>query len=85
MLICRTERLLLRRLSTDDAGFILELLNDPSFRTNITSEDLLNLWQGKPTPDGITTLLMNQTTLEAYRVLETPALVVISREAATLT
>jgi [ribosomal protein S5]-alanine N-acetyltransferase len=30
-----TERLLLRQLTTDDAGFILELLNDPSFIQNI--------------------------------------------------
>jgi [ribosomal protein S5]-alanine N-acetyltransferase len=30
-----TERLLLRQLTSDDAGFILELLNDPSFIQNI--------------------------------------------------
>jgi hypothetical protein len=38
----------------------------PSFRSNMSSEDLLNLWQGTPTPDGVTTLLMNQMTLEAF-------------------
>jgi ribosomal-protein-alanine N-acetyltransferase len=33
--VIETERLLLRRLSTEDAGFILELLNEPSFIRNI--------------------------------------------------
>lgn len=33
--IIETERLTLRHLSTDDAPFILELLNDPSFIQNI--------------------------------------------------
>jgi len=33
--ILETERLTLRHLSTDDAPFILELLNDPSFIQNI--------------------------------------------------
>lgn len=33
--ILETERLSLRHLSTDDAPFILELLNDPSFIQNI--------------------------------------------------
>jgi RimJ/RimL family protein N-acetyltransferase len=33
--ILETERLLLRQLTTDDAEFILELLNDPSFIRNI--------------------------------------------------
>ncbi len=31
MPVLETERLVLRRLTRDDAGFILELLNDPSF------------------------------------------------------
>lgn len=31
MNVLETDRLLLRRLTTDDAGFILELLNEPSF------------------------------------------------------
>jgi RimJ/RimL family protein N-acetyltransferase len=31
VIVLETERLILRRLSTDDAGFILELLNEPSF------------------------------------------------------
>ena len=35
MKILETERLLLRQLTTDDAEFILELLNDPSFIRNI--------------------------------------------------
>lgn len=35
MKILETERLLLRQLATDDAQFILELLNDPSFIRNI--------------------------------------------------
>jgi len=33
--ILETERLLLRQLSTEDAEFMLELLNDPSFIRNI--------------------------------------------------
>lgn len=35
MRIMETERLVLRRLNADDADFILELLNDPSFIRNI--------------------------------------------------
>jgi len=35
MKILETERLTLRHLSTDDAAFILELLNDPAFIRNI--------------------------------------------------
>ncbi len=35
MKILETERLLLRQFSADDAGFILELLNEPSFIQNI--------------------------------------------------
>ena len=31
MNVLETDRLILRKLSTDDAGFILELLNEPSF------------------------------------------------------
>ena len=35
MTILETERLFLRQLTTDDAGFILELLNDSAFIQNI--------------------------------------------------
>lgn len=35
MKILETERLVLRQFSTEDAGFILELLNEPSFIQNI--------------------------------------------------
>lgn len=35
MKVCETERLILRQLTTDDAAFILELLNEPSFLQNI--------------------------------------------------
>lgn len=35
MIILETERLLLRHLNDDDAEFMLELLNDPSFIQNI--------------------------------------------------
>ena len=35
MVICETERLRLRRLSTDDAAFALELLQDPDYIRNI--------------------------------------------------
>jgi RimJ/RimL family protein N-acetyltransferase len=33
--VLETDRLVLRRFTTDDAGFILELVNDPSFIANI--------------------------------------------------
>jgi RimJ/RimL family protein N-acetyltransferase len=33
--VLETDRLILRRFTTDDAGFIVELLNDPSFIQNI--------------------------------------------------
>jgi RimJ/RimL family protein N-acetyltransferase len=35
MIVCETERLRIRRLSFDDAAFILRLLNEPSFLQNI--------------------------------------------------
>lgn len=35
MTVLETERLILKQLSTDDAEFILELLNEPSFIRNI--------------------------------------------------
>ncbi|MFN7928825.1 MAG: GNAT family N-acetyltransferase [Blastocatellia bacterium] len=35
MKVCATERLQLRRFTLDDAAFILQLLNEPSFLTNI--------------------------------------------------
>jgi RimJ/RimL family protein N-acetyltransferase len=35
LLVLETDRLRLRRLSVDDAGFILRLLNEPSFIQNI--------------------------------------------------
>lgn len=35
MRVLETQRLILRRLSVDDAEFILQLLNEPSFRENI--------------------------------------------------
>lgn len=35
MKILETERLVLRRLTTDDAAFLLELLNEPAFLENI--------------------------------------------------
>lgn len=38
-----TERLLLRPLTNDDAGFILELLNDPSFIQNIGDRKVRSL------------------------------------------
>lgn len=41
----------------------------PSERVNIGSEDLLNLWQGAPTGDGITTLLMSPDTLADFTEL----------------
>ena len=43
MKILETERLVLRQLTTDDAGFILELLNDPSFIRNIGDRNVRNI------------------------------------------
>jgi len=41
--ILETERLLIRQLSIDDAGFIIELLNDPSFIQNIGDRNVRTL------------------------------------------
>lgn len=43
MTILETERLILRRLTTDDAGFILELLNQPSFLRHIGDKGVRNI------------------------------------------
>lgn len=38
----------------------------PTQRVNIGSEDLLNLWQGQATPDGVTTLYLSPGTLAVF-------------------
>ena len=43
MIILETERLVLRKLSTDDAEFVLELLNEPSFLQYIGDRDVRTL------------------------------------------
>jgi [ribosomal protein S5]-alanine N-acetyltransferase len=43
MAILETERLLLRQLTTDDAEFMFELLNDPSFIRNIGDRHIQTL------------------------------------------
>ena len=43
MSILETERLLLRRLTTDDAEFMFELLNDPAFIQNIGDRHIQTL------------------------------------------
>ncbi len=43
MTILETERLTLRQLTTDDAEFIFELLNDPSFIQNIGDRNIRTL------------------------------------------
>jgi RimJ/RimL family protein N-acetyltransferase len=54
MIVLETERLVLRRLSSDDAEFILELLNQPSFLHYIgdkgvrNNDDALNYIQTGP-------------------------------------
>ena len=54
MFVLETERLTLRRLSAEDAAFILELLNDPDFLRNIgdkgvrTEEDASRYIQNGP-------------------------------------
>jgi poly-gamma-glutamate synthesis protein (capsule biosynthesis protein) len=41
----------------------------PSERTNIGSEEILDLWHGQPTMDGITTILVNPETLAVFAEL----------------
>lgn len=43
MTILETERLLLRKLTTEDAEFIFEILNDPSFIRNIGDRNIRTL------------------------------------------
>lgn len=43
MIVLETERLILRKLSTEDAPFILELLNEPSFLRYIGDKGVRNL------------------------------------------
>lgn len=43
MTVLETERLVLRRMTTDDAPFILELLNEPSFLEFIGDKGVRNL------------------------------------------
>ena len=43
MIVLETERLILRKLSTDDAEFILGLLNEPSFLRYIGDKGVRNL------------------------------------------
>src|SRR5262252_2410369 len=43
MFILETERLIVRHLSADDAGFVLELLNEPSFIRYIGDKQVRNL------------------------------------------
>jgi [ribosomal protein S5]-alanine N-acetyltransferase len=45
LIILETERLVLRKLSPNDAGFILELLNEPSFIKNIGDKGV-RTWAG---------------------------------------
>lgn len=51
-MILETERLSLRKLSVDDAGFILRLLNEPSFLQNIGDK-------GVRTPEGARNYILN--------------------------
>jgi RimJ/RimL family protein N-acetyltransferase len=43
VLVCETPRLLVRRLSADDAAFMLRLLNEPSFLQNIGDRGVRSL------------------------------------------
>lgn len=43
MIVLETERLILRKLSVDDAEFVLELLNEPSFLRHIGDKGVRNL------------------------------------------
>lgn len=43
MVVCETPRLHVRRLSADDAAFLLQLLNEPSFIENIADRGVRSL------------------------------------------
>lgn len=43
MLVCETERLMLRHFSLDDAPFVMELVTDPSFIQNIRDTGVKDL------------------------------------------
>ena len=43
MIVARTERLILRQLCTDDAGFVLELVNDPDWLRYIGDKNVHSL------------------------------------------
>jgi len=45
MIVLETKRLILRKLSPDDAEFVLELLNEPSFLHYIGDREVRNLEQ----------------------------------------
>jgi RimJ/RimL family protein N-acetyltransferase len=45
MIVLETDRLLVRHLNTDDAEFILQLVNDPSFIANIGDRGIRSLEQ----------------------------------------
>lgn len=47
MIILETERLVLRELTTDDAEFILELVNDPSWLQFIGDKGVRNLYDAR--------------------------------------
>jgi len=47
VIVLETERLILRKLSTDDAEFVLELLNEPSFLRYIGDRGVRNLEDAK--------------------------------------
>jgi len=47
VIVLETERLILRKLSTDDAEFVLELLNEPSFLRYIGDRGVRNLEEAK--------------------------------------
>lgn len=47
MIVLKTERLILRQFSTDDAQFILELLNEPSFVRNIGDRGVRTLEEAR--------------------------------------
>jgi RimJ/RimL family protein N-acetyltransferase len=47
MKILETDRLLIRQLTVDDANFILELLNDPSFIQNIGDRNVRTMEDAK--------------------------------------
>jgi poly-gamma-glutamate synthesis protein (capsule biosynthesis protein) len=66
-LIISTQRAPDARILTERVYAVVDWF--PTQYTTVGSEDLLNVWQGEPTPEGIDTLLVTPETLAAFTAL----------------